>query len=42
MEKRKHIVILAAGDFPDDPALLRPLAENVCYRNAKAMIGGRA
>ncbi len=26
---------VAAGDFPDDPALLRPLVENICYRNAK-------
>ena len=26
---------VADGDFPDDAALLRPLAENVCYRNAK-------
>ena len=29
---------IAAGDFPDDPALMRPLVENVCHRNAKAMI----
>ena len=28
---------VADGDFPDDAALLRPLAENVCYRNAKEM-----
>ena len=26
---------VAAGDFPDDPALLEPLLENVCYRNAR-------
>ncbi|MBR4613687.1 MAG: glucuronate isomerase [Kiritimatiellae bacterium] len=26
---------VASGDFPDDPALLRPLLENICYRNAK-------
>ena len=26
---------VAAGDFPDDPALLLPLVENICYRNAK-------
>ena len=26
---------VASGDFPDDPSLLLPLAENVCYRNAK-------
>ncbi len=30
---------VAAGDFPDEPSLLLPLVENVCYRNAKAMIG---
>ena len=28
---------VASGDFPDDPALLFPLLENVCYRNAKRM-----
>ncbi len=28
---------VAAGDFPDDPALLRPLLENICYRNARRM-----
>ena len=26
---------VAAGDFPDDPALLRPLLKNICHRNAK-------
>ena len=26
---------VAAGDYPDDEDLLRPLAEAVCYRNAK-------
>ena len=26
---------VAAGDFPDDPALLKPLLENICYRNAR-------
>jgi glucuronate isomerase len=26
---------VAAGDFPDDPALLRPLVESICYNNAK-------
>ena len=26
---------VADGDFPDDTALLRPLVENICYRNAK-------
>lgn len=30
---------VAAGDFPDDPSLLLPLAENVCYRNARAKTG---
>ncbi|MBR0056814.1 MAG: glucuronate isomerase, partial [Kiritimatiellae bacterium] len=25
---------VAAGDFPDDVALLRPLLENICHRNA--------
>lgn len=29
---------VAAGAFPDDAALLRPLLENVCYRNAKEMV----
>ena len=29
---------VADGDFPDDEALLRPLAENVCYRNAKELV----
>jgi glucuronate isomerase len=28
---------IAAGDFPDDPALMRPLVENVCHRNAKSI-----
>ena len=28
---------IAAGDFPDDPTLIRSLVENVCHRNAKAM-----
>ena len=27
---------VAAGDFPDDESLLRPIAENICYRNAAA------
>ena len=30
---------VADGDFPDDEALLRPICENICYRNAKGMIG---
>ncbi|MBR3085021.1 MAG: glucuronate isomerase [Kiritimatiellae bacterium] len=31
---------VASGDFPDDPALLKPLLENVCYRNARRMFDG--
>ena len=31
---------VAAGDFPDDPALLLPIVENVCYRNARDMVTG--
>ena len=30
---------IADGDFPDDEALLRPICENICYMNAKGMIG---
>ena len=26
------------GTVPDDEALLRPLLENVCYKNAKGMV----
>ena len=33
---------IAAGAFPNDESLLRPLLENICYRNAKAMVTGRA
>ena len=29
---------VAAGAFPSDEALLRPMLENVCYRNAERMI----
>ena len=29
---------VADGDFPDDEALLRPICENICYKNAKGMI----
>ena len=29
---------IAAGKFPDDAALIRPLLENICYRNAKEMV----
>jgi glucuronate isomerase len=29
---------VASGAFPDDPELLRPMLENVCYRNAQKMI----
>ena len=30
---------VADGDFPDDETLLRPICENICYKNAKGMIG---
>ena len=33
---------VSAGEFPDDPSLLLPIVENVCYRNARAMVGGGA
>ena len=29
---------VAAGDFPNDPALLLPLVEKVCYGNARGML----
>ena len=29
---------VVAGAFPDEEALLRPMLENICYRNAKWMI----
>ena len=29
---------VASGAFPDDEALLRPMLENVCYKNAHDMI----
>ena len=29
---------VASGAFPDDEALLRPMLENVCYRNAKGIV----
>ena len=29
---------VASGSFPDDEALLRPMLENVCYKNAHDMI----
>ena len=29
---------VAAGSFPDDASLLRPMLENICYRNALVMI----
>ena len=31
---------VAAGDIPDDPSLLLPIVENVCYRNARDMVKG--
>ena len=30
---------VAGGAFPDDAELLRPMLENVCYRNAQKIIG---
>ena len=29
---------VASGAFPDDEALLRPILENICYKNAKGMV----
>ena len=29
---------VACGAFPDDETLLRPMLENVCYRNAKGIV----
>ena len=29
---------VASGSFPDDESLLRPMLENMCYRNAKEMV----
>ena len=29
---------VAVGAFPDDESLLRPMLENICYRNAKTMV----
>lgn len=29
---------IGAGAFPDDAALVRPVLENICYRNAKEMV----
>jgi glucuronate isomerase len=29
---------IVAGAFPKDESLLRPLLENICYRNAKAIV----
>ncbi len=29
---------VATGEFPDDPSLLLPIVENVCYRNAHSMV----
>jgi glucuronate isomerase len=28
---------VASGSFPDDESLLRPMLENICYKNAKGM-----
>ena len=32
---------VASGSFPDDEALLRPMLENVCYKNAKMFLTQR-
>ena len=32
---------VGAGDFPDDESLLKPMLENVCYQNAKAIFDGK-
>jgi glucuronate isomerase len=29
---------VVSGAFPDDEALLRPMLENICYRNAREMV----
>ena len=29
---------IASGAFPEDEALIRPMLENICYRNAKEMV----
>lgn len=29
---------IATGAFPDDATLIRPMLENICYRNAKEMV----
>ena len=29
---------VASGAFPDDESLLRPMLENICYKNAKEMV----
>ena len=29
---------VASGSFPDDESLLRPMMENICYKNAKGMV----
>ena len=31
---------VASGAFPADESLLRPMLENICYRNARAMVSG--
>ena len=31
---------VASGAFPDDDSLLRPMLENICYSNAKALLKG--
>ena len=29
---------VVSGAFPDDEALLSPMLENICYRNAREMV----
>ena len=29
---------IAVGDFPDDATLIRPILENICYRNSRSLI----
>lgn len=29
---------IAVGDFPDDATLIRPILENICYRNSKTLV----
>ena len=29
---------VSSSAFPDDESLLRPMLENICYKNAKGMV----